>query len=91
MVNILSSGLQYSNGVLRLFIAIYMAFGENAKYILNKIKVLDATIINIRHLGEQSINQITKDIEGNILEKKEPENTKKRLIVIVNEVKEKMK
>jgi hypothetical protein len=60
-------------------------FGKNAKSIKNLLN-FNGIIIESRHLSFQSINQIDKDSNGNILQKKQKDNTKKRLIVIAKQI-----
>ncbi len=64
-----------------------VAFGKKAQYAVELCRLSSKVkIIATRHIGMQSINQITDDKDGNKLEAGMPDNTQKRLEVIANEI-----
>lgn len=73
-----------------------ICFGNNAMLgvngVLDKYRDINAELIYVKHIGMQGINStISKDINGNKIIPKNPNNTKKRLEVIAMKIKEQIK
>ncbi len=65
-------------------------FGDKAMSASIYLTSLKAKFIFCKHLGLQSINQIDRDKEGNILLPKKPGNTEKRLDLLADYIKQQM-
>lgn len=73
-----------------------ICFGKRAQMAIKQVIKLhfqnkkSPKIINTRHPGFQSLNRITKDIEGNTILKGQKDATRRRLQVIAHEIFEQM-
>lgn len=65
-------------------------FGKKAELAVKKLELIANKVIFTRHLGLMSMNQIKLDINKEKIVKGGNDNTMKRLIVITQEIKEKL-